>query len=268
MSYSETDTFFENLKRRYRKVYPASERVEEILGNGNGEIINDHIAFRTIDHPKVNIERIAGFILNLGYEEKKRYVIDSKHLLARHYEHKSGNYPRIFISELRLADFSDKFRKIFNDIVEQIDDSYLQSEAVFYSGKMWDISYENYNELLKESQYGAWFSTMGYIANHFTVSVNKLEKFENLVQVNEALKAGGFKMNQSEGEIKGSPELLLEQSSVIADDTEVTFTEGVKAVPGCYYEFALRYRDKSGNLFNGFIAQSAEKIFESTDTAE
>ena len=31
-------------------------------------------------------------------------------------------------------------------------------------------------------------------------------------------------------------------------------------IPGCYYEFALRH-----NNFDGFIAGSADKIFESTD---
>lgn len=265
-NFTETDNFFDNLQRRYRKVYPASVRIEEVLGNGVDPVINDHIAFRTLNHSRLNIERISAYIINLGYEEKQRYEIPSKHLNARHYEHKTGNYPRIFISELILEDFSEEFNTIFKDIVEQIDDSYLQSEALFYSGKLWDLSYDNYETVLKESQYGAWFSTMGFIANHFTISVNELEDYENLEQVNLKLKESGFLMNASDGEIKGTPELLLQQSSVLADDTEVTFIEGRRMVPGCYYEFALRYNDERGNLFNGFIAQSADRIFESTDS--
>jgi hypothetical protein len=46
---------------------------------------------------------------------------------------------------------------------------------------------------------------------------------------------------------------------------EVDFTEGKKEIPGCYYEFARRYPDQSGKLYSGFIAKSADKIFESTD---
>jgi hypothetical protein len=48
---------------------------------------------------------------------------------------------------------------------------------------------------------------------------------------------------------------------------EVEFADGqMHAVPTCYYEFAKRYPDASGKLFQGFVATSADKIFESTDT--
>jgi hypothetical protein len=46
---------------------------------------------------------------------------------------------------------------------------------------------------------------------------------------------------------------------------EVSFSEGIFTIPGCYYEFARRYPDADGKLFSGFIAGSADKIFESTD---
>jgi hypothetical protein len=72
-------------------------------------------------------------------------------------------------------------------------------------------------------------------------------------------------MNTSGGEIKGSPEQLLEQSSVLADTQELEFREGTHTVTTCYYEFAKRYPMENGELYNGFIAASADKIFESTD---
>ena len=50
-----------------------------------------------------------------------------------------------------------------------------------------------------------------------------------------------------------------------ASSVEVKFTEGVYNIPGCYYEFAKRYPDSSGQLYQGFVAASADKIFESTD---
>jgi len=58
---------------------------------------------------------------------------------------------------------------------------------------------------------------------------------------------------------------LLEQSSIRAEMIEVNFTEGKKEIPGCYYEFARRYANQNGKLYSGFIAKSADKIFESTD---
>ncbi len=72
-------------------------------------------------------------------------------------------------------------------------------------------------------------------------------------------------MNSSGGEIKGSREELLQQSSIMADRSMVEFKEGMREVPSCYYEFALRFKDKEGELYEGFIAASADKIFESTN---
>ena len=46
---------------------------------------------------------------------------------------------------------------------------------------------------------------------------------------------------------------------------EVEFTDGTHVVPACYYEFARRYVQADGTRFEGFIAKSADKIFESTD---
>ena len=74
-------------------------------------------------------------------------------------------------------------------------------------------------------------------------------------------------VNDSGGRVKGSPEQLLEQGSTMADKMEAEFADDqMHEVPTCYYEFAKRYPDKDGNLFQGFVATSADKIFESTDT--
>ena len=97
------------------------------------------------------------------------------------------------------------------------------------------------------------------------MSINYLEKFEGVEAVNAFLKSKGFQLNSSGGEIKGTPDQLLEQSSTLADRVEVSFEEGKFIIPSCYYEFARRYRDENGDLFNGFVAGSADKIFESTD---
>ncbi len=78
------------------------------------------------------------------------------------------------------------------------------------------------------------------------------------------MKDHGFTLNSSGGEIKGSPSLLLEQSSILADIMPVEFEEGTKEITTCYYEFAYRYPKANGELFTGFIANSADKIFEST----
>ncbi len=59
--------------------------------------------------------------------------------------------------------------------------------------------------------------------------------------------------------------MLLEQSSTLADKVSVAFSDGELAIPSCFYEFALRYPKADGELYTGFVAASADKIFESTD---
>ena len=51
----------------------------------------------------------------------------------------------------------------------------------------------------------------------------------------------------------------------MADLYTIDFEEGALEIPSCYYEFALRYPMQNGELYQGFIASSADKIFESTD---
>ncbi|MEM0515849.1 DUF1338 family protein, partial [Pseudoalteromonas sp. YIC-827] len=94
---------------------------------------------------------------------------------------------------------------------------------------------------------------------------NHLAQFDTIEQVNQKLKDAGFALNTSGGEIKGSPEVLLEQSSTLADDARVKFSDGEFAVPSCFYEFALRYLQPNGEIYTGFVAASADKIFESTN---
>ena len=134
-----------------------------------------------------------------------------------------------------------------------------------WSGASWKRSFKTYDALYKESEYAAWTYAYGFRANHFTVNVNQLKKFSDLPKLNNFIKSNGFQLNQSGGEIKGTPEEMLEQSSTMAKDVALEFEEGTYKIPACYYEFAKRYPMADGNLYQGFIAKSADKIFESTN---
>jgi hypothetical protein len=120
--------------------------------------------------------------------------------------------------------------------------------------------------LLAESEYAAWLSVWGLRANHFTVSVNALRQTPDLLQVLALVKGAGFALNAEGGESKGSPQALLEQGSTLADRVEFEFAGGeIQQVPSCYYEFAKRYPDEAGKLYDGFVPASAERLFASTD---
>jgi len=142
----------------------------------------------------------------------------------------------------------------------------LGSNDLIFSGTLWGKpNWETYLRLRDESEYAAWLYVYGYRANHFTVSVNYLKNYATMDLTNAFLKESGFKLNSSGGEIKGTPEELLQQSSTLADIVSVEFDDRVEQIPACYYEFALRFPDSDGKIYNGFIAKSADKIFESTN---
>lgn len=79
------------------------------------------------------------------------------------------------------------------------------------------------------------------------------------------LEKNGFVLNKSGDAIKGTPADLLEQSSTMANEISVQFADGIYKIPSCYYEFAKRYKMPNGSLYQGFVAASADKIFESTN---
>lgn len=252
----------------YITINPLAQKISDLLTN-QGEIIqNDHIALRTFNHPRVNVDVMARPFIEAGYKYGGDYHFTEKKLYAKHYEHSDPKLPKIFISELKLEEFSESLQKTVNTLIAQIPAG-AENHFDFVSiGRPWKVSTQVYNELLKESDYAAWVSAFGYRPNHFTVFINSLKNFSDIHVLNEYLKNQGFKLNASGGEIKGSKEVCLEQSSTLANNIEVSFDDGKLTIPACYYEFAKRYPLPSGQLYQGFVAASADKIFESTSKGQ
>lgn len=258
---------FQRLWDDYTKQNPAVKAVYELFTETGQKVVNDHIAFRTFNDPRINVDVLGQRFINAGYECKAEYEFEQKHLFAKHYEHKTdAEAPRVFISELKTEEFSPFFQEKVTEFVNAIPEDLLASEGIIYSGSVLKKpSYEVYNRLREESEYAAWLYVYGFRANHFTVSINHLEKYDSIEKVNQFIKDNGFELNNSGGEIKGSPEELLEQSSTKAGVKMLEFAEGTYDIPSCFYEFARRYEDKDGKIYSGFIAKSADKIFESTN---
>ncbi len=263
---AQVTALFNNIWQNYLEVTPSADKIHQLLGSGN-DLINDHVAYRTFNHPKVGIDKLAAHLVALGYKESGEYHFAAKKLYAKHFEHQDSSLPKVFISELLTEQFSSQAQSIINKIVDKIDDNLVASEHFLYSGKTWDLSFQDYQTLLQESEYAAWLAAWGYRANHFTVSINHLEHFSDIEAVNGAVKAGGFILNNSGGEIKGDQAVKLEQSSTIADKQAVSFSDQTVEIPSCFYEFAKRYPMLDGQLYSGFVAASADKIFESTNAA-
>ncbi len=255
---------FNNIWQQYINVTPSAEKIHQLLGNGS-DVINDHVAYRTFNHPKINLAQLAKGLLALGYTECGQYDFAAKKLDAKHFEHSDSTMPKVFISELRVEEFSDQAQTIIAKLIEQLSDNVSDSADFLYSGRLWEISSADYQTLLAESEYAAWLAAWGYRANHFTVSINHLENYQDIEAVNSALKTAGYKLNTNGGEIKGGEQVKLEQSSTLADKALVNFSDKAMEIPSCFYEFAKRYPLTDGELYTGFVAASADKIFDSTN---
>jgi len=261
----KTPELIASLWNEYTKITPSAQKIHNLF-SVNGEFKNDHIALRTFNDPRICIDIVAEPFIKCGYEEVQSYSFPDKKLRAKHYRNTNDeNAPLVFISELLLEECSVELRCIINNALDSVEPSLLKNNIAI-QGRMWeDISHELYQTLRVESEYAAWTYIYGVRVNHFTVFVNSLEQFKTIQEVNEFVKESGYSLNISGGEVKGSPELLLEQSSTLADRQDMIFEEGAHSIPTCFYEFARRFENEKGELFLGFHADSANKIFESTD---
>lgn len=265
---SKIKDLFDQMWEDYVKLNPQAAEIVSLLKSIGEPIVNDHIALRTFNLPQVSKEEIAKPFLECGYRYIESYDFTEKKLKASHYEHTDPEMPKVFISELLIENFSDGFQSLVKKLVTSVDSEMYKNFDLMYSGRPWDISFDEYQQLKQESEYGAWLGAIGFRPNHFTISINHLKKYSDILSLNSFLKESGYKLNGQGGEVKGSVDDLLEQSSTLANIVEIKFSDKTASIPSCYFEFAKRYPLKSGELFQGFVAKSADKIFESTDKGQ
>lgn len=266
--HASIENLFAALWQDYLAITPSAEKVHALLGAEQQQVIvNDHVAFRTFALPKTQLKTLAQHFEALGYEACGEYNFTSKKVSAKHYQHPSGEHPKVFISELRVNELSATAQAIIAKLVEQMDGASVQQENFLYSGRHWQLNSSDYKTLQAESEYASWLAAWGFRANHFTVSVNHLQQYSELADVNDKLIQAGFIMNSSGGVIKGGPDVYLAQSSTMADKVAHQFSDTTLTIPSCFYEFAQRYTMPNGELYQGFVEASADKIFESTDNS-
>lgn len=265
----QASQFFDSLWESYIAVTPQANRIQTLFKSHGEQVLNDHVAFRTFANSPISLAKLEPQLESLGYKAYGAFRFENKHLVARCYKHpEHADLPKIFLSELLVNELPENCQTILGKIIEQIPEDAVQSPAIFWSGLLWEKpSLEDYETLTEHSEYAAWLSTMGLQANHFTVSINLLEKFTTIEEVNQLLLDEGYKLNEVGGLVKGSPNVYLEQSSTMADKIDYHFKNGeVKTIPSCFYEFARRHAMPDGKIFDSFIEGNADKIFDSTNT--
>ena len=293
MKFQEKKTInlvLESLFETYSKRVPDVTKITEAMVSNNivsnqSEIINDHIAFRTMGVKHLGIKSFEKIFLKHGYKKRDFYSFKEKKLNAYWYSHSEKNMPRIFISELKVDELSKDAQKIIkqytnqvkNDPVDNIDLNNSDEIINFLTNPLWTLpSLFHYNELLKETEYGSWVIYNRYYLNHYTISVHELkEKYNTLEYFNKFLNSIGVKLNDSGGVIKKSKDGFLLQSSSVANKVNAHFKEGMSLISGSYVEFAERkilpeFMNLDLNKINsthrrdGFETSNADKIFEST----
>lgn len=256
---------FSALWADYAALTPQAHQIHALLEARGETVWNDHIALRTFDLTPVGMGALAAPFVAGGYAVAGHYRFAGKKLDAVHLEHPDRRWPKVFISALRVAELPVAIQDQLRALVAQVPVTTVAGWGFPVSGRPWQVSFATYEQLRAVSEYAAWVAAFGFRANHFTVDVGRLHTFDGLLQLDRFLLDQGFRLNDRGGLIKGSPALYLEQSSTLADLVPVEFSDRVAQIRSCYYEFARRYRMPSGELFQGFIADSADKIFESTD---
>ncbi|TNE88495.1 MAG: DUF1338 domain-containing protein [Deltaproteobacteria bacterium] len=261
-----TNDFFDSLWTDFVAMAPTAADIRRRLEERGERVVNDHVAFRTFDLAPINLNALEQQLFALGYRRDAAYMFLDKKLRAYGYVHTRQAAPRIFLSELITGMFSRRFQELVGNLCAEIDPAIASTPAVFWHGLPWSpVDIETYETLAAESEYAAWLAALGLRPNHFTVHVNALEGFASLEELLAFVESEGYALNTSGGRLKGSPESLLEQGSTLADRVPVQFADGERVIPTCYYEFAKRYRAEGGGLYEGFVATSADRIFESTD---
>lgn len=289
------ENVLDGLMRRYRERVPDVEKVtnsmiaEGIITHAD-EIENDHIAFRTMGVPQLGIQSFEKIFLHLGYKKRDYFYFEGKKLDAFWFSPPKAEYPRIFVSELRVNDLPDNIQEIIRiytdevkvDPVDSLDLNDGAAIDAFLHQPLWRIpTWEDYSTLLKASEYAAWVVYNRYYLNHYTISVHNLKDGYNTIQeFNALLEKNGVKLNDAGGKIKISPDGGLLQSSTVAEIIDATFAGGeVHPISGSYVEFAerkvlpeFRHLDPSAikreHRREGFETGNADKIFESTFTSQ
>jgi 2-oxoadipate dioxygenase/decarboxylase len=262
---SDLDLLFDELWADYVAITPQAGRIHALLSGRGERVINDHIALRTFDFPEIGIEALERAFVAGGYLAADSYEFPDKHLHAYHYEHQAPGRPKLFVSALDVDELSGEAQAIIRRMVGEVPPGAGAHPRFAVSGRPWRVTRAEYELLAGESEYAGWLAAFGFRANHFTVDVNALTSFDGLAALDAFLKDSGIELSQAGGEIKGSPAELLEQSSTVADEIEVDLAGEACRIRSCYYEFARRYPGPDGRLFQGFVAGSANRLFESTD---
>lgn len=287
---------FDSLWETYRQRVSYVAMYEQVIKAAKATFVNDHIAFRTFacQQPLTGIASVSRVFEALGYRAAGSYHFEDKQLSAIHFQHTNPQFPKLFISELKVWELPQSARDIINRTVRS--HRAPVSESTLTALHNLDQQPEQAGELLREivglfhelpwllprredvsainavSQYAAWVLVHGYNVNHFTSLINShgVPALDDIEKTIAALQKAGIPMK---AEIEGERGSKLRQTATEAAKIDVGVLDaGVPAkMPWTYAYFELAQRDtiidpESGKRvrFEGFLGPQATNLFEMT----
>jgi hypothetical protein len=293
----------------YRARVPYARIYQQMIEDGGGAIANDHIAFRslrlTINPSGANIQLgipyLAQIAEALGYQAVEEYHFPAQCLYARHYSHpEQATYdlPKLFISELIVADLPETAAALIQETVQSgaqsgdfTADYHLRLEAITKQDtpaaqraivkkmahlfrRPWSPPKQSALQTVNAiSQYGAWVMVHGYSVNHFTGYVNRhqTEKYQTIAQTVAGLRQLNVPMKlELEGSITSGLCQTATQAVIEPVWVQNDHSKALMQIPWpyAYYEIAERYQLKNASgapvLFEGFLNTQAQHLFEMT----
>lgn len=282
---------FDRLWERYRARVTYVATYERVIREAGATFFNDHIAFRTFawQRPFAGIGSISRIFEALGYVPAGCYHFADKHLSAVHFQHPNAELPKLFISELKTWELSDRAREIIGrplaahrepialDVLTRLadpkirpdDDELLDQAAAVIQERPWPAPQRSdVQELNSESQYAAWVLVHGYEVNHFTSLINShgVPALDDIEKTVAALKEAGVPMK---AEIEGARGSKLRQTATEAVVIDVPVSDGTMPWTYAYFELAERGEVTDAETgrrgrFEGFLGPQATNLFEMT----
>ena len=298
-----TQLLIDKLWEQFVERVPYARQYAELVIEKGGNVVIDHIAFRTFNtHTGEQPEGIRAIkhILNfLGYLPVTKYRFPKKKLNSIHFEHPDKTLPKIFVSQLEVNELPAWAQSVINDTVHNtyylLSDrslellrileenkvlpneaaDYLVDDLAQYFRRPWNIPLKQ--DVLKindVSQFGAWVLIHGNAVNHFAVLVNgqNIQEWPDLETTYKALKALKIPMKKN---IEGDSGSMLRQTATLAikEEADVKGEMGFEKIVWTYAYFELterNYIDVGGvrKLFSGFLVEQADHLFNLTETHE
>ncbi|MCU0879849.1 MAG: DUF1338 domain-containing protein [Pirellulaceae bacterium] len=287
---------FDRLWETYRRRVAYVQAYEEVIRRAGATFVNDHIAFRTFagQQPHVGIASLSRVFEALGYRASGSYHFEDKQLSAIHYQHANSQFPKLFISELKVWELPSAQREVIGRVIRshrpaiseeiladlaRLDqepaaaDALLPQVAAQFEDLPWQPpSKADVLALNDVSQYAAWVLVHGYNVNHFTSLVNShgVPALDDLEKTIAALAAAGVPMKR---EIEGARGSKLRQSATEAVKIDVPVMErgSPTTLSWTYAYFELAERNlvvdpTTGQKvrFEGFLGPQATNLFEMT----